>query len=158
MKWLTTSIILALLCMDFVKSGEYGKSDASSKPVEAPKPEAPSKPDDMPKPEAPSKPDDMSKPEAPSAPASAYGEKTPPKGAYIQQLHPKNPFDIKGDDVDKGGDVTKACRYDEPAWSDCDPFELIRYRTLRLVSGGRQCEEAKNMTKKCTPYELAPGN
>ena len=126
MKWLSTSIILALLCMDFVKSGEYGKPDDSSKPVEAPKPEAPSKPDDMPKPEAPSKPDEMpkpeapskpdemSKPEAPSAPASPYGEKTPPKGAYIQQLHPQNPFDIKGDDVDKGGDVTKACRYDEP--------------------------------------------
>jgi len=169
MKWLSTSIILALLCMDFVKSGEYGKPDDSSKPVEAPKPEAPSKPDDMPKPEAPSKPDEMpkpeapskpdemSKPEAPSAPASPYGEKTPPKGAYIQQLHPQNPFDIKGDDVDKGGDVTKACRYDEPAWSDCDPFELTRYRTLRLVSGGRQCEEAKNMTQKCTPHELPAG-
>ena len=94
---------------------------------------------------------------APPAPAAPYDPKAPPKGAYIQQLHPKNPFDIKGDDVDKGGDVTKACRYDDPAWSDCDAFELIRYRTLRLVSGGRQCEEAKNMTKKCTPYELPAG-
>jgi len=83
---------------------------------------------------------------APAAPAAPYG--SPPKGAYVQQLHPQNPFDIKGDDVDKGGDVTKACRYDDPPWSDCDPFELNRYRILRLVSGGRQCEEAKNMTKK----------
>ena len=142
--------------MELVKCDEH--PEAPSKPAEMPKPEAPSKPEETPKPEEPSKPADMPKPEAPSAPASPYGEKTPPKGAFIQQLHPQNPFDIKGDDVDKGGDVTKACRYDEPAWSDCDPFELIRYRTLRLVSGGRQCEEAKNMTKKCTPYELAPGN
>jgi len=89
---------------------------------------------------------------APAAPAAPYG--SPPKGAYVQQLHPQNPFDIKGDDVDEGGDVTKACRYDDPAWSGCDPFELNQYRTLRLVSGGRQCEEAKNMTRKCTPYEL----
>ena len=87
----------------------------------------------------------------------AHDPYKPPKGAFVQTLHPKNPFDIKGDDTDKGGDVTKACRYDDPPWSDCDPFELIRYRTLRLVSGGRQCEEAKNITKKCTPYELPAG-
>ena len=97
-------------------------------------------------------------PAAPKVEAKPYEyQDKPPKGAYIQPLHPKNPFDIKGDDVDKGGEVTKACRYDDPPWSDCDPFELIRYRTLRLVAGGRQCEEAKNMTKKCTPYELPAG-
>lgn len=82
-----------------------------------------------------------------------------PKGpATVIPLQPKNPYDIRGDDVDKGGDVTKACRYDNPPWSNCDPFELIRHRTLKLVSGGRQCEEVKNVTKKCTPYELPPGN
>ena len=98
-------------------------------------------------------------PKPAAAPPAPYGGAgSPPTGAYVQQLHPQNPFDIKGDDVDKGGDVTKACRYDDPPWSDCDPFQLIRYRTLRLVSGGRQCEEAKNMTKKCTPYELPAGN
>ena len=30
-----------------------------------------------------------------------------PKGAYIQKLNPLNPYDIKGDDIDKGGEVTK---------------------------------------------------
>ena len=50
-----------------------------------------------------------------------------------------------------------ACRYDEAEWSDCDPFELIRFRTLRLVAGGRQCEEIKNITKHCTADELPPG-
>ncbi len=50
-----------------------------------------------------------------------------------------------------------ACRYDDPPWSDCDPFDLIRHRTLHLVHGGRQCDEYKNQTKHCTPYELPPG-
>ena len=56
------------------------------------------------------------------------------------------------------GEVTKACRYDEPEWTDCDPFEMIRFRTLRLISGGRQCEEFKNITKHCTADELPPGS
>jgi predicted nucleic acid-binding Zn-ribbon protein len=81
----------------------------------------------------------------------------PPKGAYVQKLKKLNPYDIKGDDIDKGGEVSKACRYDEAEWSDCDPFELIRFRTLRLVAGGRQCEEIKNITKHCTADELPPG-
>ena len=73
-------------------------------------------------------------------------------------LAPKNPFrDIKGDDVDKGGDVTKACRYDEPHWSNCDPFELTKYKVFKLVSGGRQCEEEKRVTERCTPYDLPAG-
>ena len=64
---------------------------------------------------------------------------------------------LRGDDIDKGGEVSKSCRYDEPDWTDCDPFEMIRYRTLRLISGGRQCEEFKNITKHCTADELPPG-
>ena len=128
MKWLYNSISLTLLCFQVVQSVEDPAKPAAA--PEAPKKEA-----------------------TPAADPLA-----PPKGAYIQPLHPQNPFDIKGDDIDKGGDVTKACRYDDPAWSDCDAFELIRFRTLRLVSGGRQCEEAKNMTKKCTPYELPAGS
>ena len=50
-----------------------------------------------------------------------------------------------------------ACRYDDAEWSDCDPFEMIRFRTMRLISGGRQCEEIKNITKHCTADELPPG-
>merc|ERR1719342_739613 len=73
-------------------------------------------------------------------------------------LQPLNPFgEIKGDDVDKGGDVTKACRYDEPAWSNCDPFELTQHKVLHLVSGGRECEEQKTVKQKCTPYDLPAG-
>jgi hypothetical protein len=32
-----------------------------------------------------------------------------PKGAYIEKLNPQNPYDIEGDDIDKGGEVSK-CR------------------------------------------------
>ena len=81
-----------------------------------------------------------------------------PKDAIVNKLKPLNPYDIKGDDIDKGGEVSKACRYDDAEWSDCDPFEMIRYRTLRLISGGRQCEEMKNITKHCTADESPPGN
>ena len=36
----------------------------------------------------------------------------PPKGAYVQKLKKLNPYDIKGDDIDKGGEVSKgkACK------------------------------------------------
>lgn len=51
----------------------------------------------------------------------------------------------------------KACRYDDAEWSDCDTFELIRYRVIHLLHGGRQCEEVKNITKHCTPEEFPPG-
>ena len=34
---------------------------------------------------------------------------------------------------------------------------MIRFRTMRLISGGRQCEEIKNITKHCTADELPPG-
>ena len=136
MKWLHLSLVIgALALVEFGTTQDPAKQAPIGAPIEAPR-------------EAPK--------EAPKPAPTAYGDK-PPAGAYVQSLHPQNPFDIKGDDIDKGGDVTKACRYDEPPWSDCDAFELIRYRTLRLVSGGRQCEEAKNMTKKCTPYELPAG-
>jgi len=54
--------------------------------------------------------------------------------------------------------TSKACRYDDgPGWSDCDPFELIRYRVLRLIHGGSQCEEMKNITKHCTPHDFPFG-
>ena len=66
-------------------------------------------------------------------------------------------FMIRNDSLLILGEVSKACRYDEPEWTDCDPFEMIRFRTLRLISGGRQCEEFKNITKHCTADELPPG-
>jgi len=66
----------------------------------------------------------------------------------------------EGDAVNHPGmDATsKACRYDDgPGWSDCDPFELIRYRVLRLIHGGSQCEEVKNITRHCTPHDFPFG-
>ena len=49
-------------------------------------------------------------------------------------------------------------RYDDgPGWSDCDPFELIRYKVLKLIHGGSQCEVMKNITKHCTPHDFPFG-
>ena len=31
----------------------------------------------------------------------------PPEGAYIKKIKPLNPYDIRGDDIDKGGEVSK---------------------------------------------------
>ena len=54
--------------------------------------------------------------------------------------------------------TSKACRYDDgPGWSDCDPFELIRFKVLKLITGGSQCEVEKNITKHCTPHDFPFG-
>jgi len=54
--------------------------------------------------------------------------------------------------------TSKACRYDDgPGWSDCDPFELVKYRVLHLVHGGSQCEDVKNITNHCTPHDFPEG-
>jgi len=66
----------------------------------------------------------------------------------------------EGDAVNHPGidGTSKACRYDDgPGWSDCDPFELIRYKVLKLVHGGSQCESQKNITKHCTPHDFPFG-
>ena len=42
-------------------------------------------------------------------------------------------------------------------WSDCDPFELIRFKVLKLITGGSQCEVEKNITKHCTPHDFPFG-
>merc|ERR1711936_567450 len=66
----------------------------------------------------------------------------------------------EGDSVNPPGidGTSKACRYDDgPGWSDCDPFELIRYKVLKLVHGGSQCEMQKNITKHCTPHDFPFG-
>merc|ERR1712033_86717 len=77
-----------------------------------------------------------------------------------ETIKPDIDLDIEGQSVnDPGMDATsKACRYDDgPGWSDCDPFELIRFRVLRLIHGGSQCEEMKNITKHCTPHDFPFG-
>ena len=66
----------------------------------------------------------------------------------------------EGDAVNHPGmdGTSKACRYDDgPGWSDCDPFELIRFKVLKLIHGGSQCEVMKNITKHCTPHDFPLG-
>jgi len=69
-------------------------------------------------------------------------------------------LNVEGKSVNHPGmDATsKACRYDDgPGWTDCDPFELVKFRVLRLVHGGSQCEEVKNITRHCTPHDFPYG-
>ena len=50
-----------------------------------------------------------------------------PKGAYTQELKPLNPYDIKGDDIDKGGEVSKGIK----------PFQIWQY--LRRIIQRFEC-------------------
>ena len=90
---------------------------------------------------------------------SAYGGYEGNSGSK-GHINDNGDVSAEGDAVNHPGmDATsKACRYDDgPGWSDCDPFELIRYRVLRLIHGGSQCEEMKNITKHCTPHDFPFG-
>ncbi len=49
------------------------------------------------------------------------------------------------------------CKYDEPPYSDCDPFHLVKWRTLKLVSGPSSCEASRNDTKQCSSDQFPPG-
>ena len=91
--------------------------------------------------------------------AGGYGAPPPTRAPY-QPGNEDHDVSAEGKAVnDQGMDATsKACRYDDgPGWSDCDPFELIRFRVLRLIHGGSQCEEVKNITKHCTPHDFPFG-
>jgi len=98
---------------------------------------------------------------APALAAGGYGAPAPPPTrAPYQPGNEDHDVSAEGKAVnDQGMDATsKACRYDDgPGWSDCDTFELIRYRVLRLIHGGSQCEEVKNITKHCTPHDFPFG-
>merc|ERR1719342_1893378 len=37
-----------------------------------------------------------------------------------------------------------ACKYDGE-WGDCDPFKMIKIKEERLVTGGSECQERKNI-------------
>ena len=89
--------------------------------------------------------------------SKTVGEYPAPKQSYGSN---EKDLDADGKSVnDPGIDGTsKACRYDDgPGWTDCDPFELVRFRVLRLIHGGSQCEEVKNITKHCTPHDFPHG-
>merc|ERR1719290_468006 len=91
---------------------------------------------------------------------AGYGGYHGDSGAGGGHINDNGDVSAEGDAVNHPGmDATsKACRYDDgPGWSDCDPFELIRFRVLRLIHGGSQCEEMKNITKHCTPHDFPFG-
>ena len=91
---------------------------------------------------------------------ACYGGYKGEEGGGGGHINDNGDVSAEGDAVNHPGmDATsKACRYDDgPGWSDCDPFELIRYRVLRLIHGGSQCEEMKNITKHCTPHDFPFG-
>merc|ERR1712236_115117 len=91
---------------------------------------------------------------------AGYGGYHGDSGAGGGHINDNGDVSAEGDAVNHPGmdSTSKACRYDDgPGWSDCDPFELIRYRVLRLIHGGSQCEEMKNITKHCTPHDFPFG-
>ena len=49
------------------------------------------------------------------------------------------------------------CRYDDVAFTDCDPIKLTRWRQLHLIAGGPACEKIKNETKGCDVGDFPPG-
>merc|ERR1712212_1215746 len=84
------------------------------------------------------------------------------RGPAEKEGYAPNESDVNADgnaENDPGMEGTsKACRYDDgPGWSDCDPFELVKYRVLHLVHGGSQCEDVKNITNHCTPHDFPEG-
>jgi hypothetical protein len=54
-------------------------------------------------------------------------------------------------------EIFSDCKYDEPPYSDCDPFHLVKWRTLKLQSGPASCEASKNDTKQCSSDQFPPG-
>jgi len=51
------------------------------------------------------------------------------------------------------------CIYANTAWSDCDPSELMRSKTIRLLAQPEQpgCALARTLTKDCKVEELSQG-
>lgn len=56
-----------------------------------------------------------------------------------------------------GTDTNKECRYDDVAFSDCDPIKLTKWRQKHLTAGGPTCEKIKNETKGCDVGNFPPG-
>ena len=49
------------------------------------------------------------------------------------------------------------CKYDDVAFSDCDPIKLTKWRQNHLIAGGALCEKIKNETKSCDTADFPPG-
>merc|ERR1719348_1906826 len=62
----------------------------------------------------------------------------------VKRLHPEH------------NDGYAACKYDGE-WGDCDPFKMIKIKEERLITGGAECQERKNITKPCSRADFPPG-
>jgi len=57
-----------------------------------------------------------------------------------------------------GSATTKECQYDDPHYSDCDPFTLKKTRTKNLIRGGPTCgQQHVNETEDCSMSDFPPG-
>jgi len=56
-----------------------------------------------------------------------------------------------------GSGTNQDCKYDDVAFSDCDPIKLTRWREKHLIAGGPACEKVKNDTKSCDVADFPPG-
>ena len=50
------------------------------------------------------------------------------------------------------------CKYDDVAFSDCDPIKLTKWREKHLIAGAPSCQKTKNETKNCDASDFPPGN
>ena len=50
------------------------------------------------------------------------------------------------------------CKYDDVAFSDCDPIKLTKWREKHLIAGAPSCQKTKNETKSCDASDFPPGN
>jgi len=48
------------------------------------------------------------------------------------------------------------CKY-TGEWGDCDPFQMIKIKEMKLLTGGSHCQERKNITKPCSREDFPPG-
>jgi len=62
---------------------------------------------------------------------------------HVERLHPEH-------------NEYSDCKY-TGEWGDCDPFKMIKYKEMRLLTGGSHCEEKKNITKPCSREDFPPG-
>lgn len=57
-----------------------------------------------------------------------------------------------------GSATTKECQYDNPEFSDCDPFTLKKTRVKNLIRGGASCGPAHvNETEDCSQEDFPEG-
>lgn len=56
-----------------------------------------------------------------------------------------------------GSATNTECKYDDVAFSDCDPIKLTKWREKHLIAGGPSCQKTKNETKNCDASDFPPG-